>query len=661
MGFDYSCYDPCRDKTGKRWIGYYLTAYNLAVKHGFVGTEEEWLESLQGKSVMLRYNAETETLQWAYENTDDWKDILDINDLRSEIVAQTLDEANAAKTGAETAQGKAESAQEAAESAQTAAETAKGLAETAARDAASSAGAAEGSAGSAASSAQSAAQSAQSAMEYAGKPSKVEDGTWRVWNAASQAYTDTGVKAYTNPMGAYDPDTSYSLLDVVSYEGASYLALKDVQGVTPSNDGTNWMLLADKGDTGLAVGSVVKTGGTGAPGTTDTYTVYLTDNTPVGTITVYNGQDGAGDFKADGTVPMTGDLQMGNHKLTGLAEGTADTDGVNKEQMDAGLAERADLTLSNLSNRQKALRNIGGRPNRNLLDNWYFVGGGSQQGGGQFPINQRGQTSYTAVGNTIDRWKIPLNGATLAIQEDGILFTDSTGQDPYFPQILPLETVIPGRKYTCSAFFAGGSDTKYAEFVCYRPGSPGYSVFGGNAVAGAGLSSVTFTVPEDTTGIEARLVTAPRGTPGNFKAVAAKLELGPTQTLAYQDESGAWQLFETPDYGEELAKCQRYYLPIDGIGRFPAVFSSPSTILQVFIPTPVTMRSVPTVLGITSLSARVYTGAANSQTLSVSEVLKTETGVLIIFSCSWPGSTSQAAYSNAVVVFGQRGALSAEL
>lgn len=42
------------------------------------------------------------------------------------------------------------------------------------------------------------------------------------------------------------------------------------------------------------------------------------------------------------------------------------------------------------------------------------------------------------------------------------------------------------------------------------------------------------------------------------KAVAAKLELGTTQTLAYQDEDGNWQLFETPDYGEELAKCKRY-------------------------------------------------------------------------------------------------------
>ena len=186
----------------------------------------------------------------------------------------------------------------------------------------------------------------------------------------------------------------------------------------------------------------------------------------------------------------------------------------------------------------------------NLLINWYFAD----------PINQRGQTSYTAVGNTIDRWKISLNGATLAIQEDGILFTNSTGQAPYFPQILPLETVIRGREYTFSALFAGGSDTKYAEFVCYRTGNPGYSVFGGNAVAGAGLSSVTFTVPEDITLLEARLMTGLFGTTGNFTAVAAKLELGDHQTLAYRDDEGNWRLYEIPDYAEELLKCQYYYV-----------------------------------------------------------------------------------------------------
>ena len=38
----------CNDLS-RRWRGYYLTAYGIAVKHGFKGTEAEWLESLKGE------------------------------------------------------------------------------------------------------------------------------------------------------------------------------------------------------------------------------------------------------------------------------------------------------------------------------------------------------------------------------------------------------------------------------------------------------------------------------------------------------------------------------------------------------------------------------------------------------------------------------------
>ena len=40
--------------------------------------------------------------------------------------------------------------------------------------------------------------------------------------------------------------------------------------------------------------------------------------------------------------------------------------------------------------------------------------------------------------------------------------------------------------------------------------------------------------------------------------IAAKLELGSQQTLAHQ-ENGNWVLNEIPDYGEQLARCQRYF------------------------------------------------------------------------------------------------------
>ena len=49
----------------------------------------------------------------------------------------------------------------------------------------------------------------------------------------------------------------------------------------------------DKGDDGNGIVSVVRTSGTGAPGTTDTFTITFTDTT-TSTFNVYNGQDGIG-------------------------------------------------------------------------------------------------------------------------------------------------------------------------------------------------------------------------------------------------------------------------------------------------------------------------------------------------------------------------------
>ena len=259
------------------------------------------------------------------------------------------------------------------------------------------------------------------------------------------------------PRGDYSASTTYYALDIVGYNGGSYLAMQQVTGVTPSNDQTNWMQLSgpglpgeqgpqgvpgaaagfgeatatvddtsgtpsvdvetsgpdtakvftfafsglkgtkgdtgEKGDTGdtgpvgpkgvsvvtaqineqghliitlsegepidagdatgpigpqgiqgeagESVGSIRRTSGTGAPGTTDTYTMYSTDGSEIGTFTVYNGTNGtgAGDFMADGSVPMTGPLNMGGNKITNLGAPGADTDAVRKSDLDAVAAE----------------------------------------------------------------------------------------------------------------------------------------------------------------------------------------------------------------------------------------------------------------------------------------------------------------------------------
>lgn len=93
----------------------------------------------------------------------------------------------------------------------------------------------------------------------------------------------------------------------------------------------------DKGDTGESVSRIEKTGGNSSPGSTDTYTVYDTAEKAIGTFSVYNGEDGdgAGDFKADGTVPMEGDLNADGHTVTGLKEPEKDSDAATKAYTDA--------------------------------------------------------------------------------------------------------------------------------------------------------------------------------------------------------------------------------------------------------------------------------------------------------------------------------------
>ena len=168
------------------------------------------------------------------------------------------------------------------------------------------------------------------------------------------------------PRGRYDGAAVYNRLDIVEYEGSSYLVLADgVTGVTPQA-GAVYMLVAEKGDrgetgaqgergpqgeqgvqgeqgprgepgpqgeqgpqgdtgpqgpqgetgpqgergeTGNGIAGIQRTAGSGAPGTRDTYTITYTDGS-TDTFQVYNGADGtgAGDMRAE-TYDPTGKAQ----------------------------------------------------------------------------------------------------------------------------------------------------------------------------------------------------------------------------------------------------------------------------------------------------------------------------------------------------------------
>lgn len=62
--------------------GYYLSAYAIAVKYGYAGTEEEWVASLNGKTPELRYN-DANVLEWKYtvEGDDAWRELVDVGEI----------------------------------------------------------------------------------------------------------------------------------------------------------------------------------------------------------------------------------------------------------------------------------------------------------------------------------------------------------------------------------------------------------------------------------------------------------------------------------------------------------------------------------------------------------------------------------------------------
>lgn len=186
---------------GTPWRGYYITAYGIAVKHGFKGTEEEWLESLQGKdgrSIEIRYNDVTDVLEWRFTDEDVWTELLDLADLQTEIVAQTIAQAEAARAAAESAQTAAEAAQAAAESSQQVTQADAEITQQNVRLTQEARAAAETAAGTAAGAA-AAAQAAQGAAETAAQGAE-EDATrsksWAVGGTGTRPGEDTNNAEY---------------------------------------------------------------------------------------------------------------------------------------------------------------------------------------------------------------------------------------------------------------------------------------------------------------------------------------------------------------------------------------------------------------------------------------------------------------------------------
>lgn len=216
----------------------------------------------------------------------------------------------------------------------------------------------------------------------------------------------------------------------------------------------------------------------------------------------------------------------------------------------------------------------------NLLDNAYFIGGGTA---GMFPVNQRYPQTVFNLGEKTDRWAVVGFAGTLTLNS-GYATLVSTGaftvarQKIYRP--LKVGDVVTISILTDSnCFFATGafpSESNPLSAVIDGATGTRIQVFmGGDGYPYCDIISVS-------------------GVTINIKAV--KLELGTQQTLARQ-VNGSWVLNDPPpDYGQELAKCQRYLQIFRGGGnalvlsagfmntgtecRFPVYLSVPMAPIQ---------------------------------------------------------------------------------
>lgn len=255
---------------------------------------------------------------------------------------------------------------------------------------------------------------------------------------------------------------------------------------------------------------------------------------------------------------------------------------------------------------------VWGLSNPNLLDNWYFVD----------PINQRGQTEYQ--GNeiyTFDRYKISSNPVIVKIM-DGFIRMEKVveaANNPTLYQIIECPSEFAGRTATLSVLYRTGGNAKCMFGIVidgteyknedFLPGSDTWA-----------LAAFSITIPSDSTQISVRVMQVRSQTEVDsyVDIMAAKLELGPVQTLAHQDADGDWVLNDLPlDKGIELAKCQRYMInlikPVDpnycilGIGQAQTSGSA-----YIFIPLPVEMRdSKPTITYSGNIRLVKNTGAVN--------------------------------------------------
>ena len=211
-------------------------------------------------------------------------------------------------------------------------------------------------------------------------------------------------------------------------------------------------------------------------------------------------------------------------------------------------------------------------------------------GYGIFPINQRGLTTYSGSGYTVDRWgSSTYDTHTVELLANGLKVAYNGVTTPLY-QYVTSPQALSGKTVTFSALYSYRVNAPRLSIVSYD-GTEYETVDSVAMQSQSGLVSVTTTLRSSMQSIRCGFKMT---TQNSYVTVTAvKLEIGDTQTLA-REVNGEWVLNEIPNYSEELAKCQAYYIKTPLVSEYPCSLGSGGTNPRFFIPLPVTMAKTPT-------------------------------------------------------------------
>lgn len=222
-----------------------------------------------------------------------------------------------------------------------------------------------------------------------------------------------------------------------------------------------------------------------------------------------------------------------------------------------------------------------------------------------FKINQRGSTTYTGKGYTVDRWFNSTDYTVSTITDNGIKIgtinpsggTSNTTIGQIGTNLEPETALLLRGKTITFSINVTELTAVGAKMMIFERNESDEPTYTTVKIASTGINTCKTTIKNDTTKIDVRIYGVDTRTNSevytNYTTVQwAKLEVGSVPSL-----------FTPPDPATELLKCQRYYQKISGLNNhFSSGFIVATYIAATIINLPTSLNKKPTVV----LNGNIY-------------------------------------------------------